>query len=247
MVTNMSKNCLSISKCSESIRNLLSLFIILALVSCVDNPTESVAESDFMGKDIFRGIMFGQGPVADYIPEIRDHYKLDYYIHDESQRETIVQITDRIIRLIVEKDPNYFEEFKYNMESSDHLMINDALNVAWNKILEIIQKDEYFNTYLGDIKNLTNPSNQICIVLFWGVYNYLVVAHSAAIAVQGAVAITYAVTIGVYLYVEKYTANYEAAADINIEDLMVYAKKGENNAKFLREKIVNSISITLGQ
>lgn len=87
----------------------------------------SLGIGGFSGVELYRGIVFGDGPVAERIPTIRDHLQLEAQITEpEALAEIRRQITE-LIAAISEKEPGYFDAFAQEVLSGDHERISRAM------------------------------------------------------------------------------------------------------------------------
>ena len=124
------------------IASVIRMFVLLiaagapALSSCSDAPTISARSpldgerANFSGETLYRGLLLGQGPVAERIPEIRDNFRLDLLVSDPAQHAAIVTFTDRIVHNLSVAQPDFFERFRTELTSGDHVRIQAALKEA---------------------------------------------------------------------------------------------------------------------
>lgn len=102
---------------------------ILAGCTSEKSPDESPDE-EYDGKEMFRGLVLGQGEVADEISVIRDHFKVDNYIHSDVERRGLTNFHNQLLDHIEEENPEYFASFKQDITSGDHSHIQNTLNEA---------------------------------------------------------------------------------------------------------------------
>ena len=99
--------------------------------------------SSYDGEAIFRGLYFGQGPVADLFPEI---WKQQRYLdrkklltpEDERRME---EVRERIITSLREKDKAFFDRLATTLKGGNHLAIQKALGEATEVTLAVLQKE----------------------------------------------------------------------------------------------------------
>jgi SdpC family antimicrobial peptide len=92
--------------------------------------------SEYTGEEYFRGLILGHGPVAAKIPEIRQQRELSQLALTAEQWANIGSVNDQLVALVSEKNPGFFDSFKTEIESKDHLRIQDALHGAAAQMLE---------------------------------------------------------------------------------------------------------------
>lgn len=80
--------------------------------------------------DLYRGIFFADGPVADLIPEIRDNLKISNVVNDRTVLRAFRGLHARIIAQIAQTYPAFLSSFGQAMRSGDHLRIDRALEDA---------------------------------------------------------------------------------------------------------------------
>ncbi len=94
------------------------------------------------GETIFRGVMFGVGPVAKLFPEYysapQDGNKQDASKNDNRA----VGPEQRIIDAFRAQDPAFFEKFGKDMQSGDHVKINQAIDGAHQQLRALASKNE---------------------------------------------------------------------------------------------------------
>jgi SdpC family antimicrobial peptide len=110
------------------------------MVGCAGQVGSSTYEnmdsfSSFDGHALFRGIVFGNGPAANLIPEIRDNYRLDMIITDPHERDLVLEFYARLEQMIDAQDPTFFDNFTKVMHSNDRVAIDaelqKAASMAW--------------------------------------------------------------------------------------------------------------------
>jgi SdpC family antimicrobial peptide len=99
----------------------------------------------FTGKQYYRAIAFGEGPVAEQIPYIRKNLNIKDIIIDEpkyniKQKPMLKKahrVINNVIDIIEKNNPKFFSKFKQKMESGNPLTIKHAMASA----LKLTQKD----------------------------------------------------------------------------------------------------------
>lgn len=107
-----------------------------------DLPQASSAEpvQRYDGVTLYRGIFFGYGPVADKIPEVRDHLKLEYFLTDPVMMNGFITLYNRVMGEIRRIDPNFFNDFALAMQSGDYLLIQEMIQYAGQITLAAAQR-----------------------------------------------------------------------------------------------------------
>lgn len=82
-------------------------------------PIAAAASDPLDGESAFRGLAFGQGPVARRLPEIADAPA-----HDAGA----AAIVDDVIAAVRATDPSFFGRFGAAMQSGDRIQIREALD-----------------------------------------------------------------------------------------------------------------------
>lgn len=112
-----------------------ALFLIISLLfwSCSPKGEKAAGEAKatYSGEELFRGILFAEGKVADVLPDvkrIRELIKLQSL--NEKQKQAVKTLQDSIIYRINKIDPNYLKTFQYNISSGNQVVITSAIKNA---------------------------------------------------------------------------------------------------------------------
>jgi SdpC family antimicrobial peptide len=123
---------------------ILAVFATLLFTGCQDQVLDaaSVPEEDTApsGEVLFRGIMMGEGAVANEIPEIRDLYALENTIADMKLRQALKEFNDELVDVISTTQPKYFETFRIAMTSGNQLAIREEMQTANQVLLAALQE-----------------------------------------------------------------------------------------------------------
>lgn len=92
----------------------------------------------FTGEQLYRGLLFGDGPVAEVIPQVRDHYRVTNFVTTVEELQLVRATQDRIISAIDETAPEFFRDFRSMIRSGDHFMVQKALREAADVTLRAI-------------------------------------------------------------------------------------------------------------
>ncbi len=99
-------------------------------------------DTGFTGKQYYRGIIFGEGKVAEEIPYIRNNRMLDSTLVRELNTMNVTgvkkkavlkkadKVVDEIVQIVGRDNPGFFKKFKEEMESGDTLTIKHGLVAA---------------------------------------------------------------------------------------------------------------------
>jgi hypothetical protein len=111
---------------------------LLAITGCGGGPREAKTQSHLDGESYYRGILLASGPVADLIPEIRDHLKVTNFVTDEERLRAIGTVQDQIVAQIRATDPTFFENFRSAVVSGNQLTVQEWLTRGANATLNAI-------------------------------------------------------------------------------------------------------------
>jgi SdpC family antimicrobial peptide len=131
-------------------RWLLPLVVAALAAGCDEAPiapgdarlsTAAYADAETM----FKGLVFGNGYVADAIPEIRDNFKVEVLEAQGLNKAELLDVQSRILYQIKLKDPGFLNRFKSAMNSGDHYRIGSMLDTAG-----VVVNDAVNHTAEGD-------------------------------------------------------------------------------------------------
>ncbi|MFE4880104.1 sporulation delaying protein family toxin [Bacillus mycoides] len=110
------------------LRRLLLLFTAVTLLITVlvffNRPYGVKAETkkDFTGEEIYKGVVFGQGPVTKIIPQVWDDKEIEMANSKESKK-----IVNTIIKEMKTKDSTYFKRFEQSIKTKDLAVIKQEV------------------------------------------------------------------------------------------------------------------------
>ena len=140
---------------------LLSL-LIFSVVGC-NKENSNITSSDsatYSGRDLFKGIFFAQGQVAEDISSIKNSQQ--YFQINQMEKESKQEFDrgiDRILDAMESESPQYFEKFKSAIQSKDHLLIQIKLKEATHRLyktsLDIYLSDQDAKK-VGDVASKVN-------------------------------------------------------------------------------------------
>ncbi|EJH4557144.1 sporulation delaying protein family toxin, partial [Staphylococcus pseudintermedius] len=140
----------------------------------------------YSGEELYRGIIFGQGRVAEKLPEIWTPE-----LREEARNERNEKITNEVVEYVKKHDPSYFKELKEVIEKGNEKEISATLDKGG----QLFGK---FAESTGIIKRMNDErdSGFRCAVL----PVYAVVTFGAAVVVTHAGAVTVALAGVAYKY-----------------------------------------------
>lgn len=227
-------------------------------------PKERVLQ----GEDFYRGIFLAQGPVAERIPEIREHLQIDKSQHDPQVMRLIDDFHARLISTIRSADPSFLPRFGVTMQSGDHFAIDAMIGEGAKKTLEAvrtmpevvalranIEKDPQYATKLvdairkntgdkideGTIRQAVNlvASNASLADISDPTTNTTFVV--AVLAVAALVAATYVLVV--HAAAAVYSVAGAAVLALYFAAWTPYNKDVMQAEKLMREQIVHSITL----
>ena len=116
--------------------------LLVTMLFLQTGVTMSFAEEtarNYTGEQLFRGLIFCHGEVADLIPEIRDNLEISTTLVTADQLKLIEAAQDRIIAAINDTSPQFFDQFGQMIRSGDQVTVNDALDLASQTILAAVR------------------------------------------------------------------------------------------------------------
>src|ERR1700757_663558 len=104
-----------------------TMFSALVLFGCGQGAG---LKTDFSDRQIFEGVMFGAGPVANLLPEARDHLRPELYARNPDELNAMADARAAMIEAIESAHPGFLAAFARAARSGDpaqaHLMITLA-------------------------------------------------------------------------------------------------------------------------
>ena len=112
---------------------IISFITVLLLIACNESFSSNISEkteSKYTSKEYFKGVILGYGAVAEEIPEINDYMKMSIYITDEKEYKELKDYNDAVVELIAKDNPSFFNQFKDDIESGNHIIVQRAIKNA---------------------------------------------------------------------------------------------------------------------
>ncbi|MBF4472905.1 hypothetical protein [Flavobacterium sp. HJJ] len=90
-------------------------------------------KTSFSDEEVFKGVMFLEGPVADKMEDFKD-LNFRTFVTEKSQIQGIVNFQNEIIAKLKSSDPNYLSTFRKNIGSGDYYVVKSTISKASSKI-----------------------------------------------------------------------------------------------------------------
>jgi SdpC family antimicrobial peptide len=97
----------------------------------------SPTSQPYDGETVFRGVLLGDGPVAKMFPEIWSSPQLAPYLERAEQQTSAKELAaakQKIVDLVRTQDPTFFNRFGTEMQSGDHIRIQQAITEAGSRL-----------------------------------------------------------------------------------------------------------------
>lgn len=111
---------------SKVLGGLAAAALMLGVGACGGEPEPTHAQSAVTGEEAFKGLFFGEGAVAARLPEVTGSLALSNLPPEEQARHA--QRRTQLVASIKDADPTFFERFGADIQSGNHLRIEQALN-----------------------------------------------------------------------------------------------------------------------
>jgi SdpC family antimicrobial peptide len=202
--------------------HIITVMIVIGVVPtlCIgcnseENTSERfasfAASSPFGAEELFRGLVLGDGPIAQAVPEIRDHTGLDAQPLSDAQRAQVRAAYDGLMADIIAEHADFLEWFALEIASGDHYRVTEALRQGGDLMLTTLRIDSEANL----VDDVTRPREEGVLAVIFAAVHVAVAVH-----VWAAVHHTSAVTTFAYKYVAIET-------DIGIETNTRHSLLGE--------------------
>lgn len=128
----------------------LFMAITILLVSCTkdktignlttpqvkDEVTSAARTGGYTDEEVFQGVMFLEGRVADKLSDLQD-FNIRSLTSDKDQIQKALDFQTLVIKTLKAKDPNYFKTFRNKIGSNDYYTVKTAIDQTTNDILNI--------------------------------------------------------------------------------------------------------------
>ncbi|MGB4776293.1 MAG: hypothetical protein WBP45_14050 [Daejeonella sp.] len=244
----------------------LVLVCSILLVSCKKNTEIFVPKAT--STEVFRGIFFAEGKVANLIPELSE-FQLGNFTDDKNVLTKAYELHSIILKSFEKKYPGYIDAFHAKILTHDHLIIQAALQDGSKKLQTVLQN--YYDLLSNDKKtevvalqkkivnslesngiNKNNPKEVTAFIKNYLKDNDMVNAKSVKIngnnaetAVQKEEALVAVVVLVAAAAVALAVVVWSVAAVV--EGVVFWTTQATSNPSdsLLQEQMVNSISANL--
>lgn len=176
-------------------QNTISTILVLSLVT-LGTPLAGIAQGtpnqSFTGEEVFRGIMFGQAPVAQLFPEIWSSDDVAEQLNTKEKVKAWDALTESVVSQIKTADPTFMDRFGQEMQSGDHLRIQNGMIEASEKMFNAMtaigvmnENGEFSSTYEGPLACSVVAVCAAAIAV--AVWKWVAVVDIAAVAMVAAV------------------------------------------------------------
>lgn len=185
------------NKLFKKVVTLVTVFAIA--VSLVTVNSVGVAEAkgesrgtNFTGEELFKGLIFGQGEVAEKLPFIWNEEVLK-----ETNKPEVQEVANAVSALIKEENPEYFSKLRKSIDSGNRVELNALLTEAGEHLDAYAEKVGLKNVDQEALDTAQGRS----IIAAVGAIVYLGGAVTTVLVVTHGIA----VTAGIAAYGWKYT------------------------------------------
>ena len=121
----------------------VAIVLLAVLQAGLSADLRATPSSNRDGATLFRGVLFGAGPVGDLFPEVWKDARTLGYAPDSAQ---VAAVRERLIDEIARQDPAFLAGFAADVQSGDHLRIQGAVGAAAKKLIDQMRSDGLFDT-----------------------------------------------------------------------------------------------------
>ncbi|MBZ3766589.1 hypothetical protein COJ91_00070 [Bacillus thuringiensis] len=183
--------------------------------------TES-KQQQYDGETIYRGLFFGEGPVAKLFPEI---WSED--LTKQANTTEAKKVSEFLTEKINEVDPNYFNELKAAVYSGDNIKIQEAFGKGGQLLVKVSEGLQ--NEKVGEGQGLACTVVAGCVAAI-----YAAGAVTTVAVVTHAGAITAAVGVVAYKYVVATEWKWTAP-------------KADSDAEIMHEMLIEKVATTFAK
>lgn len=157
------------------------LIVVFIIDSCSQHPDNIHVpdKTSYSGREIFTGLFFAQGPVATLIPEIRDNFNIHNVNLSPEQRNEMTNVQDELLDFIEHKHPSFFDSFKSDVTSGDHITIQNALSNAGKISMEAVE--QYYKVQFSDKLHNLDPETKKVFLNNPGIQELLIKGNNLTI------------------------------------------------------------------
>lgn len=101
-----------------------------------NSKKDVTTKHDYSGEELFQGIIFASGPVANQIQQLKDIYSISKRVKGIDMKKKLAG-ERRLIDMINKQYPGYTESFKKEILSKDYVRIQTAISEAREKVMKV--------------------------------------------------------------------------------------------------------------
>lgn len=227
---------MSIQKISTSIFALLLAFafnINASPLNIISSTTSLDAASsvDYDGKDYFRAIYFGDGPVANHIPATRD-ISLAKYTSDRTLISNANKFQEDLINQIEDSNKSFFDDFQGMMTSKNHSTVQQGIEMGAAEIQRVLELNPDFKEMSSrpELQGLYNTlgddlspeeAQQVVNKYLAEVPEYTEEAQARLLCAAAAIAIAGAVAVVIWKYLWFWDSAVKADHSVLLKEQIV--------------------------
>jgi SdpC family antimicrobial peptide len=171
-----------------------ALIIAIAVVGIPFTASAQSSSQSFTGEEVFRGVLFGEDPVAKLFPDIWASDEVAEQLNTKEKIKAWEALKEQVISHIKTNDPAFMDRFGVEMQSGSHLRIQNALTESSDKITTALKAlgamtpdGEFNSSYQG---SMACSAVVVCVVtVAVAAWKWVAVVDVAAVAYVAAVAI----------------------------------------------------------
>jgi SdpC family antimicrobial peptide len=112
--------------------------------------TNVFSNTNFSGEEIYKGVFFLDGEVANLIPEYEGIRLADVVSAEVISKYQAKE--NKVIEIIKSNNPTFFEEFKNDMTSGNHIQVQNAIKRGVEILKNTLEKDNKLNEKYQGLK-----------------------------------------------------------------------------------------------
>ena len=109
---------------------LLSVAALISFLAVAARTEKSTVAASFSDREIFEGVVFGVGPVAQLVPEAREQLRPEIYARNADELASMAQVRASLLASIERAEPGLVGEFARVARSGDPAAIRSMLERA---------------------------------------------------------------------------------------------------------------------
>ena len=109
---------------------LLSVAALISFLAVAARTEKSTVAANFSDREIFEGVVFGVGPVAQLVPEAREQLRPEIYARNADELASMAQVRASLLASIERAEPGLVSEFARVARSGDPAAIRSMLERA---------------------------------------------------------------------------------------------------------------------